>query len=953
MRKSFVFLVFLLITKATLAQVSVPLHISQQLKGNYKFNDYARLMSRYLDSLRVAAKDSATIKSVIRKQKKLARQLYYLESHQDENGNITQVNEKTLKAVERFEQSEISQQSMHLGNWTTYGPLHMLTGYGNSGIGRVDRIVFHPTDPNIVYAGTPSGGLWKSTTSGTVWNSITGYIPSMGVSGIVVSHANPSTLYVLTGDGDSNLGDGGFVEAFDYIRPSVGVLKSTDEGVTWRKTGLNIPGFYVGYKLVQSPTDANVLIAATSKGLYRTDNGGTDWELVSSDSSRYYDIEWKPGAAAAVYACTANRLFISATAGISFADITSRIPESISSTQRLALAVTPNNANIIYVLSAQEWGINTILKVYRSTNSGGVFFLRKEGQWEGGTPGYMTNIAADPNNYNNVAVGNLRTLFSEDGAANYARISNNDNDTYANYIHSDIHELSYNPHTGVLFIGSDGGVFTTDDNGQDINQKLLGMANTQFYHFNMGDDESLLVGGAQDNGLMFRSGSTNFYKNYLRGDGFDVAMPHAQGTFILSTLNTGVRMYQTDFPNTYFYLNGPDDAWFKSTATSWFDSTKFVGGNKIYKITNFSSSSIPYSSYDAKGNWALTTSPSNGNRLYAAGGPGYNDGGEQSEKTMSRSDDKGVTWTALHNNPGFPTVFGKITSIAVDPTNSGRVYVTFGGYQAAVKVFFSANAGANWTNISGGLPDVPVNAVTVNDNGDVYIGTDIGVFYRVDGGTAWVPFFNGLPKVPVTDLEIRNSYIFASTFGRGIWGSSTRGNCPPTETVTGEKYGRIFYEARIINASAQLTRGAGTEIYLKAENEVNLTPGFVANGNTGVEFRAWIAPCGSGATLFNFATLENKNTAALSLDTASINFNLSFPSLVTVYVTDTVGNVVGTVSKPIRLNEGLQKIPLHDKIVNGKLVLVADGSVMGILDLPKMAINDDRKKVESKPKNVD
>jgi ligand-binding sensor domain-containing protein len=76
------------------------------------------------------------------------------------------------------------------------------------------------------------------------------------------------------------------------------------------------------------------------------------------------------------------------------------------------------------------------------------------------------------------------------------------------------------------------------------------------------------------------------------------------------------------------------------------------------------------------------------------------------------------------------------------------------------------------------LPDLPVNAVAVNDNGDIYIGTDIGVFYREEGGTSWMPFFNGLPKVPVTDLQITNSYIYASTFGRGIWGSSTHGNCP-------------------------------------------------------------------------------------------------------------------------------------------------------------------------------
>lgn len=949
MQRIFMCLITICFASLASAQVKVPMHIAARLKGNKSFRAYAKQMTAYFDSLQVVSKDSTTRNYVDRQYKKLARQLYYLEGHQDEFGNIVNVSERNMDALAQYEQSDIAQSaSLHLGAWSLVGPVHVLDSYGMQGIGRVDRIAFHPTNSSIMYAGTPSGGLWRSSSGGISWGNVNSYMPSLGISGIVVSHANPSTLYVLTGDGDSNLGDGGFVEGFDYIRPSTGIYKSTDAGETWTKTGLDIPGFYVGYKLIQSPFDANVLLAATSKGIYRTADAGSRWSLVSSDSARYYDLEWHPTLSATVYATSRNRFFMSATAGQSFANLTNRIPEDISGCGRIALAVTPNNANVVYVYAGQHnGGSSYTFRLFRSTNSGGAFFTRTIWNSGGGSVEYMLNVAADPSDFNKVVVGNLNCRFSDDGGLNWVRFSTDD-DSQGRFVHADIHELAFNPLTNKLFIGSDGGVFSSTDHGDDISPHFLNMSTSQFYHFAVADnDENLMLGGAQDNGLMYKDGTTSLFKNFMTGDGFDVAMPHDQGTFIVATVNTETFFFHKSFPSTYWYLNLQNNVWYKPVATSFFDSTKYSGGKQVLRWKAFSSGSVNVSSLDANGNWALVTSPSNGNRLYAAGGPGWNDGGEQSEKTMMRSDDNGDTWTAIHGSTGFPRTFGKITSVAVHPSNSNKVYVTFGGYQAGVKVFYSANAGASWSNFSGGLPDLPVNAIVVNDNGDMYIGTDIGVYYREEGGSGWMPYLNGLPKIPVTDLQIYNSYLYASTFGRGIWGSPTRGNCPPTENITDEQSGRIFYEARTITASSELVRGAGTEIYLKAETSVTLTPGFRANGSTGVEFRAWIAPCGMGGMPMSLSGLVNKNNVALKLDTSGINFNLNFPALVTACLTDSLGNVQGILNKPIRMMEGPQKLSFSTKLPYHQLVLVADGDVVGTVLLNKEMTRE--KMMEKKP----
>jgi hypothetical protein len=223
-----------------------------------------------------------------------------------------------------------------------------------------------------------------------------------------------------------------------------------------------------------------------------------------------------------------------------------------------------------------------------------------------------------------------------------------DDDASARYLHPDAHELfitrlMINCISVVMVV-----CFIQMITGKLYSSRFLGMSNTQFYHLGVADDnENMVVGGAQDNGIIVKNENTSFFENYREGDGFDIAMPHGTGNFILATINYNTYFFQKTFPSIVWYLNLQTGTWFKTVATSWFDSTKFAGGTQILRWSSFSESSAPVGTFDANGRWALTTSPSNGNRLYCAGGPAWNDDGDQSGKTLSRSDDKGNTWTAL------------------------------------------------------------------------------------------------------------------------------------------------------------------------------------------------------------------------------------------------------------------------------------------------------------------
>ncbi len=113
-------------------------------------------------------------------------------------------------------------------NWQPVGPFtHTNTGSWSSGQGRVNVVYVDPSNANTIYVGAPAGGIWKSTNAGVNWSPLSDNLPQIGVSGIVVAHNNSNVIYIATGDRD----------ATDTY--SVGILKSTDGGVTWNTTGLS------------------------------------------------------------------------------------------------------------------------------------------------------------------------------------------------------------------------------------------------------------------------------------------------------------------------------------------------------------------------------------------------------------------------------------------------------------------------------------------------------------------------------------------------------------------------------------------------------------------------------------------------------------------------------------------------------------------------------------------
>ena len=193
-------------------------------------------------------------------------------------------------------------------------------------------------------------------------------------------------------------------------------------------------------------------------------------------------------------------------------------------------------------------------------------------------------------------------------------------------------------------------------------------------------------------------------------------------------------------------------------------------------------------------------------------------------------------------------------AIGVDPDNADHVWVAFSGYEEDLKVMYSSTGGVGpsaWQNLTGSLPNIPVlSIVTVPgaENG-VYLGTDMGVFYRDNSLSDWIYFSNKLPRTQVMDLKIDGNYLYAGTYGRGIWRSGLYSTCPSSITHNssndpGDNANtgiRIYSADNMIQSSWIINGGVGTEFMYKAGYSVSLTDGFHAQSFS--EFVALIGGC--------------------------------------------------------------------------------------------------------------
>lgn len=723
--------------------------------------------------------------------------------------------------------------------------------YGK-GIGRIDRIAFHPSDANTFYVGTPYGGLWKTTDHGQTWKCLTDTIPSIGISGIVVSWANPNTIYILTGTGDNSAGS--FVTQFEYISPSMGVMKSTDAGLTWNFVG-SFPlssgvTSYISYALVQNPIYPSEMLAATSDGVFRTLDGGANWTKVRN--GQHFDVMYKPNDSDIAYCTTNDTICYSTDYGTTWnvSSVNVAIP---STNARIALCGTNAKTSNVYAICGSNTGAGSFVGIYKSVNNG-LNFTRLTnspnimgGHWNGQSAndqgGYDIAIAVNHADTMKLSTGGINLWRSTNGGLNLTAASywvEWDTTTTAAKIHADHHAVAYNKLNNRLYSCNDGGLYYSTDNGVTWINLSKGLVTSQFYHltqFNAGT--YILSGGQQDNGLKLRNSGTKDYTHIGPGDGFQTAFQPNNSDIVYFTNNQGCDKINAK-TGKLMAFNNPDGVdWYKHIMTHVTDTSKvYVGAaNKLF--TSNDRGQTWTTNNAVSGYLAMAQSTLVPNTMYIAGAASYTGPGQ-----IWRTTNLGSSWTNLTTNPGFPTGFSRITDIAIDPNSSSSVYVSFGGFTAGQKVFYSPDGGNTWQNFSFNLPNVVAHCLAVA-NSKVYVGTDLGMYRRDFNTSTWVLVRDNMPKVPISDIHVdmNSGNIICSTFGRGVW---QRDFCVNTIALNYPLKGTLAYESTVEITSTSLIPGTNNvDSIMMTSGKVLLQPGFKAK--QGTHMKAAVGGCDHGA----------------------------------------------------------------------------------------------------------
>ena len=735
--------------------------------------------------------------------------------------------------------------SFNSGAWQNLGYDFSLSDPFVASQGRVNSIAFHPTNPDIIYIGTAGGGIWKSTNAGLLgsWINITDNLPVTCFSGLTIA-PDGNTIYALTGDG---------FNANFYFHDGVGVLKSTDAGISWQRTGLATPQSQLrgGFKIKMHPNNSNIVIAATNTGLWQTDDGGGSWNLISS-YTEVTDFEFKPNDANIIYYTVAGQNLLVRRNLTTSNESEKNIAGAFT---RIEISVTAGNPEAVYALGGPGFAATGTGTPNGSSNYRGFYYLNN---WtenfvlrnnnlnvfvsENDQSFYDICMDVNSNNSNEIIIGGVNLCRSTDGGNNFSFITSN--------LHADQHVIERNPLNGNLYLGNDGGIYRSTNNGADWSNISLNLVINEFYRISGSQgNNNLILGGAQDNGHFLRNSNSSAFLRPLGNDGMDNIIDYSNSAIMYACYqNGGLNKTTTGGANTSDWTNitpgsGPWITTILQSPTS--PGTIFYGSNNgVLRSTNGGTPWNNIGGYNAAVAMAISNS---GTRLVITDG--------RKIKISNNPNATTPEWTnEINIYDPLPNV-NPISAIAINPANEDDIIVTFRGYIHDTKVFRSINGGDNWFNYTANLPDIPIYTVAFASNnnsplGGVYIGTEIGVFYKDDNQPGWEPFYNGLPRVPVTDLFVNytSNDITAATFGRGIWRSQGRSSCTANLPLTGTTTGNKFYQASAtITSNQEMPGTVGNSLKLRAGNTIRLTDGFRAY--QGSYFQAINTPCGSNIDL--------------------------------------------------------------------------------------------------------
>lgn len=680
--------------------------------------------------------------------------------------------------------------------------------------GRITTIDAVWANPDIIYVGAASGGVWKTENGGMKWNPVFDDMPNINIGSIAIQQSNPSVVWVGTGEGNPrnslNLGNG--------------IYKSLDGGATWKFMGLektkNI------HRIIIDPTNPDVVYAGVignpysehpERGVFKTTDGGKTWEkiLFTNDKSGVSDMMIDPKNPNKLFVAMwqhrrtpwgftsggeGSGLYVTYDAGKSWKKLskTDGLPEGDFG--RIGLAICREMPNRVYALI--EATKNGLWK----SDDGGMKWEKVNEKPDDVTnrPFYFNEIFCDPKNENRLYSLYQVVSVSEDGGKNFKVTAN------FNQAHADHHAFWIHPEDPSFLIdGNDGGINISRDRGKTwVYAENIPIG--QYYHINVDNETPYNVyGGLQDNSswrgpayTWTQGGIKNHSWQVLEGgDGFDV-VPDPENARYGYAMSQGGNLSRYDAltgqssfirppaPNTKTRLRFN---WNSALALDPFSkSTIYYGSQFVHKSTDkgttwetispdLTINNPEHQKQDQSGGLSLDiTSAENHNTILAIAPSskdknviwaGTDDGNVQLTK------DGGKTWTNLSPKiPSFPKE-GWICQIQASRYNAAEAFVVVNNYRQGdfgAYIFRTKDFGQTWTRI---IDDSKVRGYALCFLQDptvpnlMFCGTEHGLWVSIDEAKSWTQWKAGMPSVSTMDLALqeRENDLVVATFGRALY----------------------------------------------------------------------------------------------------------------------------------------------------------------------------------------
>jgi hypothetical protein len=761
----------------------------------------------------------------------------------------------------QFTQTE---NNSDLSNWQPLGPYnHIQANAQPSGQGRLNAITVDPNNANVWYVGSPNGGLWKTLDAGANWVPMTDNLPRLGVSAIAVDYNNSNIIYIATGDDDLD------------ITPTLGVLKSLDGGITWNTTGLNvntIGNMEKMHELFIDPTNSNTLVAATDDGVYTSSNAGVTWsQTLVGENIR--DLRIKPGDASVVYCVSTSAFYRSTNGGTSFTQITNGVP---TNTFRMVIDVTPANPNYVYLFSS-DLTDNREHGIYRSTNSGQSFSLRDQGAYSligNNQVWYNFAMGVSDTNANELYIGVMDVWKSTNGGSSWDKLNRWDQLTEA-YTHADIHSIRVVD--GKVYVASDGGIYSSEDNGTNFTAHYQGLQIGEFFNVAVAQgNANNITGGLQDNGGKGLDVNGD-WRAYHPGDGVNALITPTDDDTYYGLIQNGGTLYVSNrgdgwFTRVYRPANSGTGVWVVPLSADS-NGDVYAAWSNLFKLNR---STYEWEMVGSLGGYTdvMEIAPSDPNRIVSSG-----------HQNLRVSSDGGQTLDFNTNVVG-----NAIAGIAIHQDNPDIMWITTDGDYANKGIFKTTDGGLTWTDITGNFPvatEYPEDIVHQGNHplNPIYVSTDLGIYRLDDSSPDWQPFMTNLPNTKIEDLEINldDQSITAATYGRGLWRSSI-----PIQLLQND----VSLRAITNPNNAQTDCGdIAPEIQVRSNGinditEINITYGVVGGTNYNYTWNGMLQSnqeatislpaisVGSGSyTLEVHATISNDGNTANNIRTQNFSVN--------------------------------------------------------------------------------